>query len=297
VLGTLKNPEQSAQSFNQTFLLYPQQPKGFFVLNDIFQYLDEDLQTLNSAEFIAELEQSSLHNNAPSESNVTVNANSETTASQNELQPESEPTEEATLVSTAPTPVSTPEHTSPTEETQPEPAASVHPSSSTVGSQPDGPAESRPSNINISPESESELTPAKPTTGTFSYAAALTKRGSAATTAKPNAVAVSPTNANTNLTPPSAGTPQVPALVSQAKESQSQVQPQVEGSNQFEGSNVVCVKNFSNTTKQETLKSVFGEYGEVRAVRFISSSSANIEFASPVSASKLLAATPEVNQY
>lgn len=67
VSGSVKAKDFSGRKFVETFFLAPQE-KGFYVLNDIFQFINEEMITQNSAAIVSENEvntQSSASNSIP----------------------------------------------------------------------------------------------------------------------------------------------------------------------------------------------------------------------------------------
>lgn len=67
VSGSVKAKDFSGRKFMETFFLAPQE-KGFYVLNDIFQFVNEEMIPQNSAAIVSENEvntQSSASNSIP----------------------------------------------------------------------------------------------------------------------------------------------------------------------------------------------------------------------------------------
>lgn len=66
VSGSLSTKSNGKRNFVQSFFLAPQE-KGYFVLNDIFRYLDEESQQTKSAPYLSNgtVEPEPLHQIAP----------------------------------------------------------------------------------------------------------------------------------------------------------------------------------------------------------------------------------------
>ncbi|KAG0056189.1 hypothetical protein BGZ83_006098 [Gryganskiella cystojenkinii] len=86
VLGELSNRGGPAQKFVQTFFL-AEQPKGYYVLNDIFRYLKEDLDDEEDGEEAVVAEQESAQDSASAVTAASVNpvVNAAGTAAQDHI--------------------------------------------------------------------------------------------------------------------------------------------------------------------------------------------------------------------
>jgi len=261
VIGKIRNPGEQARIFSQTVLLHPQQPTGFFCLNDIFQYIDQDEISDDFSE--EQAQQDVLSATEPKIVPVLE-----------EPTPEPVPVEEPVV-----------EPTDTKSETKVEPSVSsptksdrVEPEPEPVSEPPAVPSEPTPEPT-AEPKQQTEEAPSKKpeSRGKISYAAiAKSNTGNSKPSTPPvSSPAVVP--ASSPSTPPQNTQPSTP----------QEETDNTAARNPFAGCTMIEVKNFTSSTVKDHLVSAFSEFGEVKSVRFSSSSAATITFSTPAAAVKL----------